>query len=272
MRRILKIEYKRATHSRGMLLALIMGIGCILYQIIPVIMKIIDSKRNFNNIYESFTRGGFYNLWLPSYLDGSTIYYFYFIGVIVALPYGISYILDKKSGYIKNVCNRIDKRKYLTAKYFTVFTSGGSVAIIPLIVDYLIVKLIIPIDCFEDIQGTPLNGITDWNALIIEHPYFSMFIILIMWFLFGGALATISLFVSAFSENYFTIQLSPFFFMMILFYLPSFFPHTYAKYFPFYFLSLFGQGNPLICIVETMVILFVTYIVFVVGESRKDTL
>ena len=117
MRRILKIEYERSTHNLGMLLALLMGIGCILYQVIPVILRIIESKDIYKNIYTSFTRGGFYNLWLPGYLDGSTIYYFYFIGIIVALPFGISYVRDKNSGYIKNICNRVEKKKYLKAKF-----------------------------------------------------------------------------------------------------------------------------------------------------------
>ena len=104
-------------------------------------------------------------MWLPGYLDGSTIYYFYFIGIIVALPFGISYVRDKNSGYIKNICNRVEKKKYLKAKFISTFISGGCTAVIPLIIDFLIVRLIIPIDCFEDIKGTVLNGITDWNKL-----------------------------------------------------------------------------------------------------------
>lgn len=272
MRRILKIEYERSTHNLGMLLALLMGIGCILYQVIPVILRIIESKDIYKNIYTSFTRGGFYNLWLPGYLDGSTIYYFYFIGIIVALPFGISYVRDKNSGYIKNICNRVEKKKYLKAKFISTFISGGCTAVIPLIIDFLIVRLIIPIDCFEDIKGTVLNGITDWNAFIIQHSYIAFVIILLMWFCFGGALATISLMASAFSSNYFTIQLSPFFFMMILFYLPSFLPDSYGKYFPYNFLSLFGKGNPFICFVEITLILVVTYVAFVIGETRKDIL
>ena len=272
MKRIFKLEYERATHNLGMLIALILGIGCIFYQIIPVLCRIMESRNQLNGVYTSFTRGGFYVLWLPSYLDGSTIYYFYFLGIIVSLPYGISYIYDRKSGYIKNVCNRVEKKKYLLAKYLSVFNSGGIVAVTPLIIDFLIVKLIIPIDCFEDIKGTVLNGITDWNVFIIEHPYIAMVIFLLMWFAFGGALATISLMISCFSDNYFTVQLMPFFFMMILFYMPSYLPDTYAKFFPFYFLSMLGKGNPIIGFMETMAIVAVTFFFGVIFEKRKDTL
>ena len=272
MKKIFKVEYERATHNLGMVLALIMGIGCILYKNFQIIENIIRCNNVIKDAYETFARGGFYGLWLPGWLNGTTIYYFYFIGIIVALPYGISYLHDKKSGYIKNICNRVDKKKYLKAKYLSTFISGGWAAIIPLIVDFLIVRLLIPIDCFEDILGTMLNGITEWDVFIIEHPYVSFVIILLMWFLFGGALATISLMVSSVSNNYFTIQLAPFFFMMVLFYMPSFFPKIYEKYFPFYFLTMFGQGNPIICFAEVFIILVVTYTLFVTVQSRKDTL
>lgn len=273
MRGILIVECKRAIHSIGMIVAVLMGIGCVVYQIIPIINKMCESEKMLSqyDYYISYTRGGFYNYWLPGYLDGSTIYFFYFIGILVALPYGISYYNDKKSGVIKNICNRVNKKKYLNAKFFSVFFSGGIVAVIPLIVDFLIVRLIIPMDNF-DIEGTCLNAITEWHVFIVDHPYISMGIFLLMWFIFSGALATISLMVSSFSNNFFSIQLSPFFFMMLLFYLPTFLADGYEKFFPFYFLSLFGKGNPLICMVETLLILIVTYSVFVIGESKKDIL
>ncbi len=274
MKNILRIEYKRAVHSIGMLAALIMGIGCIVYQVIPIIQNQIESSK-IEKIYhwhKTFTRGGFYNLWLPSYINGVTIYFFYFIGIIVALPYGISYYSDKKSGLIKNICNRVDKKKYLRAKYIAVFTTGGIAAVIPLIVDLLIVKIIIPIDYFGDLSNSILIAITKYNAFIIDHPYIAMILIMVLWFIFAGALATVSLMISAVSNNFFTIQLTPFFLMMVLFYMPTFLPVEYSKFFPFYFLLLWGEWNPVICIIETLLIVLVTYSVFVMGESRRDTL
>lgn len=273
MKKILKIELNRAFYNIGMIISLMIGMGCVFYQIIPVIYNMEASKRiwEINDIYVSFTRGGFYTFWLPSYLNGATIYYFYFIGIIVALPFGASFYRDKKTGVIRNICNRIDKKKYLIAKYVSTFISGGTAVTIPLVIDFLIVKLIIPYDNF-DIEGTILNAITEWGVFIIDKPYAAAVIILFSWFIFGGALASISLMVSSISENFFTIQLAPFFVMLILFYLPNFLPVGLNKYFPFYFLSLFGKGNPIIALTESILIVLITFAVFIIRELRKDIL
>lgn len=273
MLKILKIEMNRAIHSIGMLISLLIGMGCILYQVIPIIQKMEESKKLWESmgIYRTFTRGGFYNFWFPSYIDGSTLYYFYFIGIIVALPFGISYYRDKKSGLIKNICNRVDKKKYLSAKYIATFISGGIAAALPIIVDFFIVRLIIPVDCF-DINGTVLNAITEWGVFIIDNPYLAAVIIIFLWFVFGGALATVSLMVSSMSNNFFTIQLAPFFVMLLLFYMPTFLPVYYNRFFPYYFLTLFGRGNPIIALIESICIILITYGVFVTLESRRDVL
>lgn len=273
MTKVLKMELNRAFHGIGMLAACILGTGCIFYQVIPIIKKWIESVRIWEimDAHDTWTRGGFYVFWLPSYFDGATLYYFYFLGIIAALPFGISYYRDKKSGVIKNICNRTEKKTYLTAKYIAVFLSAGTAAVLPLIIDFLAVKLIIPVDCFE-VGGNVLSANTEWHAFLLDHPYLSAVIILLLWFLFSGALGTICLMVSSVSNNFFSIQLMPFFVMMVLFYLPTFLPVKYGRYFPLYFLTLFGRGNPLIAVVESAVILAVTYSVFLTVEAKRDIL
>ena len=45
--------------------------------------------------------------------------------VLAMMPHALSYHLDRKGGYIKNVYTRTKKINYLTAKYLAVFLSGG---------------------------------------------------------------------------------------------------------------------------------------------------
>lgn len=271
MMKILKQEYERAVHGIGMLISMGIGLGCILFQVIPIINKWIESAKVWEeqDMYITFTRGGFFNFWLPSYMNGSTLYYYYFLGIIVALPYGVSYYRDKKSGVIKNICNRIEKSKYLIAKYIATFLAGGIAASLPLIFDFMLVKLIIPVDNF-DINGTVLNAITEWGAFTIDNPYLAVVLILLAWFFWGGALATVSLMVSSISDNFFTIQLTPFFLMMILFYLPSFLPVEDNIYFPFYFLTMFGGSNPLLGMGEAVLLMVITFSAFIGLESKRD--
>lgn len=274
MYKILKTEINKAFHNKGMFLSLCLGIGCVSYQLFTIINRIIEMEKaaKLYDLYNGFATGGFYPYWLVSYLDPATIYYFYFLGIMVALPFGASYFLDKNNGIIKNICTRTEKKKYLNAKYISVFLSGGFVAVIPLIIDLLIIKLIRPIDCYEEFAGSVLNSLTEWNVFIIDNPYLAAGIILVTWFVFAGSLATISLMTSAFSNNIFTIQLTPFLVMMVLYYMPTFLKPENNRYFPFYFLTLFGKGTPIIGIIESALIMMITYLVFYRVEMKKDIL
>lgn len=274
MKRMLKVELERATHTIGMLIALIIGLGCVIYKNIPVIQYKMTQMEyiNTHNIQETYLSAGFYQLWFPSYFNAATLYLYYFLGIIVVLPFAVSYYRDKKSGVIKNICNRVDKKKYLKAKYFSVFISGGIASAFPLALDFLVTRLITPVDCFEDIQGTILSARTLWKMFNIDHPYVSMLIIIFAWFMFGGALATISLAVSSISNNFFTIQLIPFFSMMFFYYISIFIPEGFNKFLPIECLMYWIGGYTITGIMEAIVIMVITYSIFVTIESRKDIL
>lgn len=263
MKKILKIELGRALNGIGMILGTIIGVASIIYQLMPI----IERELNMEYIYE--INGGFYSYWLPRYLDGSTIYYFYFIGIIAALPYGISYYKDKKSGIIKNICNRVDRHKYIMAKYIATFVSGGLAVTIPIVVDFFAIKLICPVDSFVAC-GEMLRATSEGMVFIVDHPYIAAIILTFAWFIFGGALATVSLVVSTITNNFFTIQLSPFFIMLILFYLPTLLPTEYNCFFPFYFLTLFGQVNFKISFGISILFAIVTFAIYTKMEINKD--
>lgn len=269
MRNILKIEIKRALTGWGFLLSLIPGMVCVLYKNYQIYAQ--NSKFEGMGYYLSFNKRTFFDTWMLGYLDSTVLYMFYFLGIIVALPYGISYYQDRKKGIIKNICVRTEKKKYLLSKYIAVFLSGGIAAAIPVIIDFLIVRLYNPID-FLRISGTVLNSITEWNVFIIDHLYLSAVIFVLLWFVFGGALATTSLMAATFADNFFTIQLTPFFVMMVLFYLPTVIGGNSQRFFPFAFLTLFGNSNPFIALGFSLVIVFLTFIVFISRSIRKDIL
>lgn len=269
MKKIIKIEINRAIKGIGIWMALAIGVVCILYQFIPIVNAELEVMEYRG--YYSEVKGGFYSLWLPGYLDGTTIYYFYLFGIIAALPYGVSYFRDIKVGVIKNICNRVNRRYYIIAKYIATFVSGGLAVAIPLILDFFMVKLLYPVDSFE-IGNTVLNAIDEGGAFMIDHPYLVAVIIVFAWFVFGGALATVSLAVSTISMNFFTIQLSPFFLMLILFYLPTLLPLQFQDYFPFYFLTLFGNRNYLISFGLSLLLSLITFAIFYILEVKKDIL
>lgn len=269
MGKILRTEIKRSLTGLGFLLSVISGIIFVLYRNYGIYSQ--DRKFEDMGYYLSFSKLTFYDRCMLGYLDGTVLYIFYVLGIIVALPFGISYYRDRKKGVIKNICVRTEKKYYLLSKYIAVFLSGGIVAAMSLIADLLIVRLYNPID-FLRINGRVLSCITEWNVFIIDHLYVSAAIFIFLWFLYGGALATTSLLAATFSDNFFTIQLTPFFVMMVFFYLPSFIGGNSQRYFPFAFLTLFGDSNPFIAIGFSSIIIIVTFSIFMGINVRKDIL
>ena len=270
-----KIELKRAMTGIGMVIALCVGLGCVCYKHYSVYERIQHSAElaaQYNiHIYQEFAKITFYEYWMPCAMEVGTLYMFYFMGLIAALPFGISYYRDKKSGVMKNICIRSGKKKYLLSKYAATYVSGGLAVVIPLIADLLIAKIWVPID-FVRITGTRLGARTEWEVFVVDHIYLAAVIIILTWFLFGGALATISLMVTSVADNFFTIQLTPFFVMLVLFYLPTFLPAKYNIYFPFFFLTFFSRSNPVIAVMVSMALTLLTFTIFMKTELKKDIL
>lgn len=273
--RLFRNELKRALHGKGMRISVIAVFICIAYKNIMYYINLSGYNKKTHSsetVYELLNRQTFYSEWIVGNIfSPATMYIFYFLGLIAALPFGVSYYLDKKNGLIKNICIRSGKKKYLTAKYFAVFVSGGTAASLPVILDWLMVKLWIPYD-FVYIPYTILSTKTEWGVFIVDHIYLSAVIIIFLWFLFGGVLATVSLAISVIADDFFTIQLAPFFFMLVLIYIPNFISGSFNQYLPFYFLSIFGDSNPFIALFVSGVLSIFTFAIFIGFEKGKDCL
>lgn len=154
-----KVEIKRSILNLGFVLALMIGIFCVIYNKYLIFERIYESKELAKGWglkpYEEFSKLNFYDYWVVCLYETGTLYLIYFLGIIAALPYGISYYRDKKSGFIKNICTRTDKKKYLNSKYIATFLSGGMVAAIPIIIDFFLAKICVPVD-FSDVSRSIL--------------------------------------------------------------------------------------------------------------------
>ena len=271
--KILKTELKKAFDSPGFVIALIIGFGCVFYKNYLIIKQdyyVFGLYKEMGR-YININAAPFYDRWIIGYIDSSILYIFYFLGIIAALPYGISYLRDKKIGIIKNICTRCDKKKYLFSKYISVFIVGGTASAFPIICDFLMANLYQPYDSMR-IEGSILCSANDWGMFIIDYPYVGAVIMISIWFIFGGALATISLLISVIADNIFTVQLTPFFVMLALFYIPSAIPVKYGRYFPFSFLTLFNDSSPFVALVVSVIIMCFTFNIFMFFENKKDIL
>ena len=100
----IKIELKRAFINKTMLFAIIAGCLIAIIQIFVDVVPILQYQDPTN--MENFPFTVFEKC--LSLIEGSMfpVYYFIFIPIIAAVPYGMVMYKDRKQGYIKNVFTR----------------------------------------------------------------------------------------------------------------------------------------------------------------------
>ena len=146
--KIFKLELRRALFNKWTCISFIIGFVICL---IPLWDKLMYMTEFYNNM----SSGGDkvictatpYENWLLYDLSESLHYVYLFIMPLLAvLPFGASYYMDLKSGYVKQLVTRCGSKKYLCAKYGSTFISGGVVVAIPLLLQLMLLALIFPLN------------------------------------------------------------------------------------------------------------------------------
>lgn len=138
--------------------------------------------------------------------------YFFLFPLGTALPFSWSYYTEQKSGYIKNVLTRTSKKKYYFAKTTAVFISGALVALVPYIINLLMVSSFIPY--YYTWAGYIFNNRVYfgaiWSDIFYSNPALHMFLFVLLNTLYGGLFSLISYAVSFYSKNILVILITPF--------------------------------------------------------------
>ena len=138
MRVWLKIEWERMLKSRLVYISLLIGFVIAIIQIIgEVYPRAVNPLK-----YYSGKVGEPFSLYMFSMsMNTGSLYKEIFITifpVLAMLPHALSYHMDVKSGYIKNVYIKTKKINYLIAKYIVTFVSAGITVIVPYIFNLII--------------------------------------------------------------------------------------------------------------------------------------
>ena len=120
----LKIEWERMLNSRLVYISLLIGFVIAIMQIIgEVYPRAVNPLK-----YYSGKVGEPFSLYMFSMsMNTGSLYKEIFITifpVLAMLPHALSYHMDVKSGYVKNVYIKTKKINYLIAKYIVTFVSG----------------------------------------------------------------------------------------------------------------------------------------------------
>ena len=213
MKVLIKNELKRAVFNKWMYISLL--IGCSL-AIIHVIANVIPYA---NRIYLGSYPLTVFNKWMggESFSVEPVIYFFIF-PILISLPYAGTLKMDISSGYIKNIITRINKTKYFLTKYVITFITSSILAVIPLILNLLLVSIILPSTIPQANLGTyPIFSVSLMGDLYYSKPYLYILIYLIIIGIFSGLLSTTALFITYFAENIFFVILSPFIIYLLAF-------------------------------------------------------
>jgi len=152
--------------------------------------------------------------------------YFLLIPLFAAFPYGWSYFMEYKKGYVKNVITRTSKKNYFLAKYIAVFIAGGLVVALPLLLNFLTVSCFVPARTPSVLYSAYTYVVFSqmWSALFYTHPFVYVGLYLLLNFAFGGLIACLCLAISFVIKNRVAVLVVPLFLMLCLN-----FANTYSK-------------------------------------------
>lgn len=202
---MIKIEIKRIFKSRSFYVALLVGIT-------------IASLEAFSNNhirlssqdFIDFSNGVYNNLIL--YNVGKYVRMLQMVfPLIVTIAFADAYLEDVKSGFIKNIITRYDKKKYLINRFLVNFVVSGLIISIPLIINYMLYASFIPSIEPKVFFSSPVLEPRDFLPYIyFKFPLLHVFIRIFLLFIYAGTFSSIALASSIYFRNKYVITIIPF--------------------------------------------------------------
>lgn len=270
---MLKVELKRAFVSRTFLAALAVGVIICLWHYFEYIFPcVIDSTYLNIEPENTFFPISSFNFWIGgSFVPIQSYLYFLLLPLIATLPYGNSYVTDKKTGYIKNIYTRTKKQKYISAKYVAVFLSGAVAVVLPLLLNFYLTSMALPSILPDSASGSSVVfTYSKWSEIFYTNPFVFELLYILTAFVFSGLIATSALISGYFINNKFIVVFVPMLFYVFL--------SSLADISGIAQLDLMriinpsqGYGDTLTVIVYAVVLLVATFIPFYLCEVKSDT-
>lgn len=243
---IFQIELNKAFRNRYTVIAFILAVGVTLlstFYMMPnytELRRIIESVLSHQGIIDenpylpAFT---LYVNWIggESYSIGFTLYFF-LLPVFAALPYGWSFYQERISGYQGIMVSKCGRSCYYTAKFLSVFLTGGAVTVLPMLFNLFLMAMLFPAWNPDSIY--PYFGMTVLSSgadFFMEYPFIFFLIYLAFDFLFSGLLALLCVPASYFLQHNVSVVLFPFTVLIILHFCTGFVSGDY-EWSPIYFL------------------------------------
>ncbi len=190
MLNLIRIEMDRAFRNMKMYIALLAG--CVV-SILQVIIEVLPSvKYQVTGDFKEFPHTSFEH-YIGANHKVFTIYYYLFVIILAAVPYAASAYTDRKTGYIKNIFTRTEKKNYYISKYVVAFVSAGTVAVVPQILNFLLQTIIFPsIQPYPGIGYVGLFSDMMWSDIYYKNAFLYFGLYLVLDFIMYGLINTIA--------------------------------------------------------------------------------
>ena len=270
MVKILKLELSRAIKSKAMLGTILIGL------IITVAHNIQYNTAaiNFINMASKYPKPMYsppnaFTEWIGASYTAQSFLYYLILPILACIPFADSFFTDKKSGYIKNVLIRANRKDYFMGKYLATFIAAGIAVIVPLIVNLIITSMFLPSYIPNVSTYGQIGQVSMWSKVFFTHPYIYILGYLIIDFMFSGFIATIGLSISLIAEYRFMVIIAPFLIYVFIYSVLGSF--NLESYIPLIFLQPYSYKNKFIIILlETVMMFLITASTFLIKGRKED--
>lgn len=221
MKNSFKTELWKALHNPMFYAAL--AIGCLIVMInvvenIPVVEEISANILEEDHVGSRSPWGfSLFYLWMPvngmSY--GKTLFFLAW-PILAAMPFGWSYLQERRSGLYHQLLTRAGRGSCYLAKYTAVFVSGGLAVAVPVLFNLLVNALFCPYEL-----PNILNLLQIGDGYALSELYFTApWVYALLWcgidFLLGGAAAGLCFVVGTWLRLQVMTILTPFALLLVL--------------------------------------------------------
>lgn len=228
----LKTELKKAFSNRLFFIAVL--IGCVISVAggAATVYSHFKGTQPFPGENPWLPVSTLYRYWIGDDASNVSPYLFYtLLPLISSLAFGWSYASELKSGYVKNVLTRTKSMYYYISKYIAVFLSGGMVALVPLVLNIILIGNFFPAvvpDPSYEFAYLHLTG-TMFTRLYFVHPALYLVAMVLLAFVFSGLYSLLSLTLSYAVKNRVAVTTVPFVLLILVNYATGMFMNFFQN-------------------------------------------
>lgn len=280
MTRLIKHEFHKLFKNKSLYFSMIIGVA---FTVWLLCIQLSETKEMLAEIekYGTIKLGLYYPDSLYNHFIGLDYWHkqprilYMLLPLLASIPYAASYCAEKKSGYLKVMLTRVERRTYFASKFITVFFSGFIVIFLILSISLVITMMFYPMLPPEPITAQFSNAIGNsmFKKLFIDHPMIYTLLYILIDSVFFGLLSLLSLVIGTITNRPFVATVSGTIVYNVFCYTISalkMYTHNPAIYLIPY--QPFAGIKFSIILLHCAIILLLCLILFLFKEAKKDVL